>query len=377
MRTLILILLQVGIFSLLALWYQKNPGEIAIQWLGYDIQVSIAIFFVFLLVTVTILYVLLRFVATVFNLPTFFRSRYAKYNQARGVHAMEDSLVALYATDGNKLAKTGKYTSLFLKNSDIGSFFQGKAALINHRYLKAEEHFNHMLKKGNLPFLGYTGLFHVALSQNKTKDALKYVDLCIALHKKATPLRLQAADLALKEGLYERAITEFTVLLRKDPENKNLQHKKANALFEHAKVLKKNNNSKKALSLLEKSHDLSPLNQDIIKFHIQTLQDLGKTRATLKLIEKTWEKTPDEAYVLTYISLSKGTTDLEHYKALQGLFPINPGHSISLLVQARYALKAKLWGPAHDALRNLMEKGHNSPEIYRLMEELKQSENAR
>tara|TARA_R110002095_G_scaffold129785_4_gene112549 strand:- start:26 stop:1156 length:1131 start_codon:yes stop_codon:yes gene_type:complete len=374
MRTLLFILIQVALFTLLAFWYQQNPGDLRIDWLGYRLEMSIAIFLLLTSLLVALFYTLVRFILNIFHLPAFFRARYAKYNQMRGVHAIEDSLVAYLAQDSKLLKKTGKYVGSFLKISPLNFFFRGEAALLNQDYPKASALFKTLTQHDSMAFAGYYGLMRLALTQQDLPKAIVYGDLALAQNPEALPIRKKIANLSLETQNYGRALREITLLLKKNPHSVSLMKKKSIALYHLAQEERSKNNHRQALEFTEQALKITPDQQDLVSLHIKLLRDVGKERAAAKALEKAWQTGPQDSYLQVYLDIKGTKTDLEKFKSIQNLVSFAPDHPESYLATATYATKAQLWGPAHDALNKLMDKGIKSKAVYVLLDALEKAE---
>ena len=374
MRTLLLILIQAVLLTLLAFWYQQNPGMLEIAWLGYHVQVSVAIFLILTLLLVGGFYGLTRLLLTIFHIPSFFRSRYAKYNQMRGIHAVEDSLVAFIAQDVKLLKKTGKYVGSFLKDSPLNFFFRGEAALLSGDFSKADALFKGLTKHDSMAFAGYYGLMKLALAQKDLPKAIAYGDLSLSQNQHALPVRKKIADLCLEAHQYDRALQELDYLLNLSPKSVSLMKKKAEALYHLSQELAEHDKLKEALSAVEKSLKMKSDNHDALLLQVALLRKLGKEKAASKALEKAWQIAPHVDFTPLYLETKSSKTDLENFKAIQRLVSFAPDHLESDLTLAHYAIAAQLWGPAHDALNRLLDKGTKTKAVYELMTDLEQAE---
>jgi HemY protein len=68
MRWVLLFLLLSLLFALLGLWVLKDPGEIVITWLGYEVQTSLFFGLIFLIALYVLLFYLLRCLCYLWNM---------------------------------------------------------------------------------------------------------------------------------------------------------------------------------------------------------------------------------------------------------------------------------------------------------------------
>lgn len=371
MRTLLLILIQVLLFTLLAFWYQQNPGMLEVTWLGYRFEMSIAIFIILTTALITVLYLVVRLLLNIIHIPSFFRARYAKYNQMKGIHAIEDSLVAYLAQDAKLLKKTSSYVGSFLKHSPLNFFFRAEAALMGHDLEKAHALFTLLTKHDAMAFAGHSGLMRLALAHKKIPRAIAHGDCALAQNPNALSIRKKIMNLSLTTKDYGRALRELDILLKASPRSISLAKKKAGVLYDLAKEAQSKNEFKGALSLVEKSLKLIPNNADTLFVHVQILRQLGKEKAAAKALEKAWQIAPQETFISLYLKTKSVKTPQENFKAIQRLVSFAPDHPESDLALARFALKAQLHEPAKEALQRLTQQGGHQSAVHLLQDELK------
>ena len=94
-----------------------------------------------------------------------------------------------------------------------------------------------------------------------------------------------------------------------------------------------------------------------------------------KLIQKIWTLDPNEHFVSFYLDTAKNGNEMETYTNLQTLLVHNPHHPVSLVLQTEQAIRARLWGPAHEAINKLIEQNHPQSEITMLIQKLQAAEN--
>ena len=376
MRILLLIIIQVALFSALAFWYQQNPGTIEISWLGYQFELSVALFIGLLIVGLYLLSLAWRIIASIFNLPQFFRSKLSNYYRKQAVKDLEDGLTALYAEDAQALSKMAKRLKSHLKSSLISDVLMGQSALLNYDHKKANRHFYELTKHKPLAYIGYYGLARVAIQQKQQSNAITFLDHALSHQPKAHPARYMLLNIALMENQFDRALKEANILLKQDPENAFLIQQKIDALTGLADELAENGDYAKSISHLNEAYKLDPVDFDTQMQYVQTLVDAGKMRDAKKLMHKIWAEDPNEHLVSLYLIDEHGASDNDRYQALVSLLKHNPEHPVSLVLRARFATKARLWGPAHDAINKLMSMNHSQPDVTKLIQNLQKAENS-
>ena len=128
------------------------------------------------------------------------------------------------------------------------------------------------------------------------------------------------------------------------------------------------------MSAVEQSLKMRPDHHESLLLQVSLLRVLGEEKAAAKALEKAWQIAPHRDFTPLYLETKSSKTDLENFKAIQRLVSFAPDHLESDLTLARYAIAAQLWGPAHDAVNRLLDKGVKTKAVYELMADLEQAE---
>lgn len=377
MRTLLLVLLLVALFSGTALWYQQNPGVVEMTWLGHHLEMSIAVFIAALIVALFVVYTVIRFIMGLLNIPNVFRSTLSRYHLTQGLEDIEDGFTALYTENPRALKRIGKRLKSRIKSSQLPELFLGHSALLVENYDDARLHFLKLTQIDSMAYMGYYGLARISIAQHDQLAAISYLDHALTYEPNSLPARYMLLNLTVMEGQFERSLKDVNKILKTDPDNKFLLMQKTDCLIGYADHLADSGLYSKSLSLLKEALALNPDDLDVQIQYVQTLLDAGKSKEAQKVITKIWETIPNEYFAPLYTSIRNADTDIDRYKVLQDLFKVNPDDPVTLILKARYATKARLWGPAHDAINALIEQGLPQSEIAPLVQNLQDAENQR
>lgn len=377
MRTLLFVLILIALFSGAALWYQANPGFVEIIWLGYQIEMNIAVFIGLAFLSTSALYVIIRFVLGILNIPYIFRRTLSNYHVRQGLEDIEDGLTALYIENPSSLKRIGHKLKSRIQWSRISDLFIGHGALLAKDYGTARDHFHILTKHEATAYLGFYGLARVAVDEKNNSVAIAYLDKALSYQPQSLPALYMRLNLLIMEEEVEKSLKQIENLLKQDPDNKYLMIQRVDALMKLADQTYQTGPISKCLTYLKQAYKYNPQDLDIQIRLIEVLQESGKDREAEKLMYHIWETAPHDAVASLYLANKPTQTPIEIYKALQDLLKHNPDHVVSLKLKAKHAANARLWGPAHEAINQLHTNGLPASEVAPLIQHLQEKENQR
>jgi HemY protein len=102
-----------------------------------------------------------------------------------------------------------------------------------------------------------------------------------------------------------------------------------------------------SLQLLEKAYETDPSNSVAAVAYAKFLQKEGDEKAAINILKNSWAIKPDWHVAETYAQiLSKNTSDIEHLKYIKQIVETNKNHPAAILMLAIGCIKSKVWGEA-------------------------------
>ena len=151
------------------------PGEVSVQWLGWQLRTSIAVAILALLFVCALTAVgyygwrLLR------RAPKDFWNQQGQERRNRGYRALSHGLVAVAAGDPHEAQRWAKKAHKLLDDQPLSRLLSAQAAQLSGEAEAARAHFEKMLEAEETRFLGLRGLLMQALRDGDDAVALDYL----------------------------------------------------------------------------------------------------------------------------------------------------------------------------------------------------------
>jgi HemY protein len=375
MIRLALYLLKLIVLVAAAVWIANRPGQVTIEWLGYELTTSVGV----LLVALIALIVLAIFVRGLWHslvtLPEMLTLSGASYRQRRGYLALTEGLVAISAGDAAAARKLAHKAQKYLNQPSLTLLLQAQAAQLAGDDNAASTFYNRMLEKPELSGLGLRGLVMQAQGKGDVTQALTLARRAAVVQPKAEWVHSALAELEARAGHWRAAQDAIYKLMRMGgmgPEKgKRL---KATLLLAQSRTSAQNDFPVEALNLAQQAHETLPAAIAPALEYARLLLRNDKGKLASKVIERVWRTAPHPELAELYMLAGGALTPAARVQRLQQLASYNPAVTESRLAVARGAVEAQLWGIGREQLNAVLTNGEDQRALA-LMAELAEREN--
>lgn len=359
-----------------AVWLAEQPGQVAIDWLGYRIETSVGLLAGALIVAgllIALLYTLWR---GVMGAPGAWFGRRSESRRRRGYRALTLGMVAVAAGDVDEAQRQAKRAENLLEDPPITMLLSAQAAQLGGDAQAAKRYFAAMLENPETAFLGLRGLLMQALRENNAAEALHLAERAYGL-KPTTPWVVQSLfDMQARAGQWNRAQETLQGGLRNKivPADRG-QTLKAILLVERSRKAEADGNMADATTFAREAFAVQMARISVAARYAERLIADGDLKRARKILQRAWALCPHPDLAQLYLAADGSTDPLKRVQALQTLTTTNPDNVESHIVMAREALEARLWG---EARRHLMAAGGDNPpaRVCALLADLEEAESA-
>jgi HemY protein len=369
----ILIILFLSMFAaVMGLWFVQDPGQIEIIWLGYELQLSLALGFLFCVFFFSSLFLCIRVLSWFLGMPFRWLSSIkkaklltAKYELVELLSSYEAELFSDALFHQKKAARRLSTNPLFLWIS--GMTFE-KA----EKHLEAEKCFLELVNKPSTAFLGLKGQIRSALHRGDIKSAYGLLQHTEKFLPKSPWVLKHLLAISREQKNFKKA---SSLILRLEDLGyfTTDQSKKQLAYLQFREAMQSKTSEAQKESLLRQSHYLDPSLNEATEIFAQLLFDKGHKSYALSAIEATWNLAPTQKLGKLYLKIIMPKSDVDAYQVVCKLVKNNPNHCESLTLLSSTAVKAKLWGEARVHLSTLLSQNPTA-EAYRLLATLELEE---
>ena len=174
-RLIVFLLVTAGL-AFVAAWLADRPGEVAIDWLGYHADTSVAVVIGVVLAIVCAALIAWSVLVYLVTAPARLARRAAQRRTARGHHAITRGLVAIGAGDLRAATRHANEAGRLAADQPLTLLLQAQTAQLSGARGGADVAFRAMADRPDTKLLGLHGLFIEAQRRNDVAAARGYAE---------------------------------------------------------------------------------------------------------------------------------------------------------------------------------------------------------
>ena len=169
----VVLFLAIVALAVAAAWYADHPGSLVLHWAGWQLEASLAVVAVLLVLSFALLLTLYKLLRWLQAGPGAW-SRHRQDKQRRqGYEALSRGLVAVAAGDGKEARRLAKRTDVLLNDPPLTLLLSAQAAQLEGDEAAALSYFEAMRERPETEFLGLRGLLAYARRHDDSVKALE------------------------------------------------------------------------------------------------------------------------------------------------------------------------------------------------------------
>ena len=184
MLRLIAFLVAIALIAAGLAWLADRPGELAIQWQGYQIETSVFRAIVLLVALVAVALLIWSILRNIWYSPAAVGNVLSKRRQKLGIDALSSGMIALGAGDKSAAMRAAIQARKSLPNEPLTHLLRAQAAQLTGDRTTARRIFEAMLASPDTEQLGLRGLFLEAQREHETDAARHFAERAVALNPK-------------------------------------------------------------------------------------------------------------------------------------------------------------------------------------------------
>lgn len=373
-RAILLFWVPVALLVAIGVWLSEHPGHVRIDWRGYQVETSFALLALAVVVLAALVALLYRLWRAFLQTPRGFMRYRRDRRRHRGYQALTRGMVAVAAGDPQEARRAAEKAEDLLSDPPLTMLLSAQAAQLNGDDAAAKNYFQTMLDHPDMEFLGIRGLLTVALREGDRETALQLARRAYRLRHRTPWVLSTLLELQTEAGRWAEA--EETL---KDAQRAGLfteaeaKRRKSELLYRQSLDADHQERVTDARDLARKAHHNDPAHLTSARLYARLLMDQGKTRKAARVIEDTWQRTPDATLADLYRALYRDESAPSQLVRMQRLAENKPDHPVSHAAIAEAALRAERWEPARAHLERLVELAP-SARVFRMMAELEEKQ---
>jgi HemY protein len=349
LRVLFFFVLVLG-FAFGFAWLADRPGTVAIDWMGYQIELSAMVASIALAVLIVVVMLAWWVIKLVLRSPQIMGGYFSVRKRDKAYEAVSSGLVAAGSGDKAAAQRYAKQAQKLAPDAPLTRVLAASSADLSGESDAKRGSYRKMLDDPKTQLLGLRGLYLDAVQDDDEEAARHYASQAAALAP-ALPWAGQAqfedqvqrsdwpaARAALERNLQQRIVT------------KTDRNRLRAVLLTAEAIDREQGEPDAARALAQEAHKLAP---DLVPAACaagRLLIRAGKMTAASKVIESTWKKQPHPELAETYLYVRPGDAVADRVKRARKLAQLSMHDREGELALARALIEAGDLDGARNAL---------------------------
>lgn len=354
MFRLIAFLIAIALIAAGLAWLADRPGEIAVQWQGYQIETSVFRAIVLLVALIAIALLAWSLLRNIWYSPAAVGNVLSKRRQKIGIDALSSGMIALGAGDKSAAMRAAIQARKSLPNEPLTHLLRAQAAQLTGDRTTARRIFEAMLASPDTEQLGLRGLFLEAQREHETEAARHFADRAVSLNPKLAWAVDALFDLQCREADWPGAL-ETVGVARKNGHIERAQADRRRAVLLTAQAqAAEASDPGRALSLSLDAHGLAPNLVPAAAIAGRLLAARGNTPRSTKILQRTWSRAPHPDLAVAYAYARIGDSPRDRLDRVRQLAALSPNSMEGPIAVATAAIEARQFDEARAALEPLI-----------------------
>jgi HemY protein len=354
----ILWLVRLVVLVFIVAWLMTQEGAVSIRWNDYLVDTSLPTFVGIILLVFVAIYLVIRFWSFIVNLPANMQKRSEMKRLNRGLSTLLKVEEALALEDKSRLRRMIADIQHSFGDTPVTHAILARIGLKTDDNTLAETHLRKLSDEEKGTDLARIWMAKREMDLENWDEAYKLLIKLVADHPSSVWGYVALLDVCQQQERYEEALDILPKLQRLKVISRIEMAARQSQLYynishNHREI---EPSLSDRIAYLKKAHSLDAGN---IKASLQLAKIYrvqNKDSKASKVIEETWPHSPNHDLADLYASIAHATNGSSQLQAIEKLCETNSQNPTSLLIKAKYAIKAKQWGKARAALTDYQEQ---------------------
>ena len=343
MIRLALFLLFTAACAVVAAWLADRPGEVAITWLGYHVDTSVAVLIGVTATAFCVLALTGLVLSLAFHAPRRVALRWRQRRALRGEAAISQGLIAVGAGDVRLARHFAAEATRWSGGRPLQLLLQAQCAQLIGDRDAAEAAFRAMAQNGDTRLFGLHGLFVEARRRGDSVLAREYAEAAAQAQPSLGWAGQAALELRCIEGDWAGAL-EALERNRRGGLVEAATYRRQRAVLLTARALSVAEEDRGALlpgerqSALGFALEATKLSPGFVPAAVlagRLLARGGDRHRAERILEAAWQSNPHPEIAAIYADLPQGTSARERLTRLRALARLAPQHRETAIALAR------------------------------------------
>jgi HemY protein len=331
-------------------WVADRPGSLTVEWLGYDIQTSVFIAAVVLILSLTTIFLLGWFGVLTWTAPKRFAQRVKQRRERVGQDAVRRGIFAAGAGDKVAAAKAGAIAKKNVPEEPLALLLEAQSAQLNEDAIASRQAFERMLDKPEMAELGLRGLFVEANKAGQAEAAKQFAERALAANPALSWPSSTLFEIYCREGDWRAALRMLGIAKQHTHLSRGEAHRRRALLLTQLAIELEDTEQSKALAHAQEALQLVPSLTPAAAVAGRLLAAQGNSARATKLLTEAWRTSQHPDIALIYAHARSGDSPRDRLARVKALVASAPATLEGDIAVAVAAIEAKDWAAARTAL---------------------------
>ena len=354
MIRVVLFLVIVGLLALGVAWFADRPGEVAITWLGLQIETSVMIAVAGIAAVAVLAVILWSLIRALMRSPRRIAHVLRERRRQRGHLALSRGLIAIGSGDLGAARRFSSEADRIVPHEPLALLLSAQTAQLSGDREGAERAFLAMAARPDTKLLGLRGLYVEAQRRADAVSAREHAEEA-ARAAPGLPWAGQAVlEFQCTSADWAGALKTLEANMRGRVIDKAAYRRQRAVLLTAQASELAETHAAEARALAVEAARLAPDLTPAAALAARLLVDNGDTRKAARILDGAWRAQPHPDLSDAYANLKSGDSALERLKRVRNLVRARPEHVEASFAVARAALDAQEFAAVRGALAPLM-----------------------
>ncbi|MGI9478489.1 MAG: heme biosynthesis protein HemY [Hyphomicrobiaceae bacterium] len=355
MLRIVIFLIAIAVAAAGLAWLADRPGELLINWEGYEIRTSVFHAIVALAMLLGLSILLWSMLRGIWQSPASIGNFFNRRREKRGLEALSSGMIAIGAGDRALATRYAIQARKSLPNEPMTHLLRAQAARLSGDQTTARRIFEAMLSSPDTEQLGLRGLFLEAEKEGEREAAQQFAERALKLNPKLSWPVEALLGIQCKQLNWAGALETLATARKNGHIEKPAVDRKRAVLLTAQAQAGEDSDPERAMNLALEAHNLAPDLIPAAAIAGRLLAARGSTPKAVKVIAKTWKKAPHPDLAVAYAYARLGDSPKDRFERVSKLAAMAPNVIESPIALANAAIEARDFDAARHALSSLAE----------------------
>lgn len=354
-------------------WLAERPGDLVLQWQGYEIRTSLMIAALAVAAAFAVLAILWTVIRAIVRAPKSFEHYLGRRRQDRGYKALSDGMIAVGGGDVRAAKKAAEQSRTLLGAEPLPLLLSAQAAQLAGDADGARTSFEALAARPETRVLGLHGLFIEARRQDEHVAARHFAEEAAQNAPKIGWAGEALFEYQSRSGEWLGAMRTLEANVKAGTIDKASAQKQRAALLTARAMELEAGAPEEARAAAQEAHRLDPSLVPAAVVASRLLSRLNDFKRATKVLETTWKLAPHPDLAEAYATVRPGDSVRDRLKRMRRLADLRANHPEGAMAAAHAAIDAHEWDTARTILES-QAKGTPTEGVCLLMAEIEERE---